>query len=311
MLGLLEGHSAAKMLGEKESLTSWQIFSGLFVTFWITTAYFDHFLMTAVFCIVFGVVGEIITKEMYGDSADKKKKKNEKELEEIDDKSIQEKRENNEAIWLKAEAALEAEADEDETPPPLPDKDYETGRLDTLSAKLQALVDASEQEDGSRTPENNDDFGTSAPREYNRTVSDEYNQNTSTLNSNLIEDIAISQSIIEEESDEQKNFADKHESSGPKFYAPDSSDDDEEDDDDDYASREVNFDDSESEDEDFDQYQKNTSQENISQDAGATIPEEKEDESPMKTKVNGQVGFPSGVGKESERNMETVIQKEE
>jgi len=310
VLGLLEGHSAAKMLGEKETLTSWQIFSGLFVTFWITTAYFDHFLMTAVFCIVFGVVGEIITKEMYGDSADKKKK-NEKELEEIDDKSIQEKRENNEAIWLKAEAALEAEVDEDETPPPLPDKDYETGRLDTLSAKLQALVDASEQEDGSRTPENNDDFGTSAPREYNRTVSDEYNQNTSTLNSNLIEDIAISQSIIEEESDEQKNFADKHESSGPKFYAPDSSDDDEEDDDDDYASREVNFDDSESEDEDFDQYQKNTSQENISQDAGATIPEEKEDESPMKTKVNGQVGFHAGVGEEYARNVETVIQKEE
>jgi len=265
--------------------------------------------MTAVFCIVFGVVGEIITKEMYGDGADKKKKR-EKEIEKIDEKSTQEKMENNEAIWLKAEAAMEAEADEDETPPPLPDKDYETGRLDTLSAKLQALVDASEQEDGSRTPENDEDFGSSAPREYNRTVSDEYNQNTSTVNSNLIDDIALSQSIIEEESDEQRNFADKHESSGPKFYAPDSSDDDD-DEDDDYASREVNFDDSESGDEDFDQYQKNLSQENISKDTGATIPEEREDESPIKTKVNGLVGTHSGVGDESDRKLQAVIQKEE
>jgi len=288
------GHSAAKMSAEQEGLKSWQIFSGLFVGFWITSAYFDHFLMTAVFCIVFGVVGEIITKEMYGDTSDKKKKK-EKEFEEIHDKSVSEKMANNEAIWQKAEASMEAADDDDETPPPLPDRDYETGRLDTLSAKLQALVDASELEDGNRTPENNDEaFSPSVRREYTRTVSDEYNQNTSTLNSNLTQDISSSHSIIEEEIDEQRNFTDRDDSSGPKFYAPDSSDD-EEDDDDDFASREVHFDDSESEEEDFDQYQKNASQENISKSTGETILKSdddiaKEDENPMKAIVNGHIG---------------------
>merc|ERR1712218_128 len=213
------------------------------------------------------------------------------------DKTVQEKMANNEAIWLKAEASLEAEDKEDETPPPLPDKDYETGRLDTLSAKLQALVDAAEVEDGNRTPENNDDNpDSSGARVYNRTFSDEYNQNTSILNSNLTQDTVSGQSIIEEETDDQKSQAVREESSAPKFYAPDSSDDDDgDDDDDDFASREVNFDDSESEDEDFDQYLKNTSQENIPRNIETTITEDddeqsREEDDSLKTTMNGPIG---------------------
>ena len=31
----------------------------MFVGFWATSAYFDHFLLTGVFCIAFGVVAEV------------------------------------------------------------------------------------------------------------------------------------------------------------------------------------------------------------------------------------------------------------
>ena len=48
------------------TLQPWQIFSGLFVGFWATSAYFDHFVMTFVFCIAFGVLGEVLTSYFYG-----------------------------------------------------------------------------------------------------------------------------------------------------------------------------------------------------------------------------------------------------
>ena len=251
---------------EHDSFQPWQIFCGLFLSFWVTSAYFDHFLMTAVFCLVFGVVAEIVTKEMYSGSSSNKSGQEEQKR---DGKSSEEKMANNEEIWLKAEASLEAdENDDDDVPPPLPDKDYETGKLDTLSAKLQALVDASTKEEGNKTPENESNEKNASEcvpavaREYNRTVSDEYNQNTSILNSNLLSD--INNSIIEEEITDQRPSLEENEELGKqseqKLYAPDSSDDDDEEDDDDFASREVNFDDSESDDEDFDQYVRNTSQ---------------------------------------------------
>ena len=251
---------------EHDSLKPWQIFCGLFLSFWVTSAYFDHFLMTAVFCLVFGVVAEIVTKEMYCGSSSNKSGQEEQKM---DGKSIEEKMANNEEIWLKAEASLEVdENDDDDVPPPLPDKDYETGKLDTLSAKLQALVDESTKEEGNKTPENESNEKNASEcvpavaREYNRTVSDEYNQNTSILNSNLLSD--INNSIIEEEIIDQRPSLEENEELGKqseqKLYAPDSSDDDDEEDDDDFASREVNFDDSESDDEDFDQYVRNTSQ---------------------------------------------------
>jgi len=232
-------------MSEQEALHPWQIFSGLFIGFWATSAYFDHFLMTLVFCIVFGVVGDIVTKEMYGG---KKANTKDKQKSMSDELSIKEKLANNERIWQKAEAALEANEEDDDVPPPLPVKDYESSSLDTLSAKLQALADASAD-----TEDENDSNTNEASREFNRTISDEHNQNTSFLNSNL-----INQVTIEEDVDEQPDGLGEEK----KFYAPDSSDD--EDDDEDYASREVNFDDSDSEEEDFDEFVRNPSVENIS-----------------------------------------------
>ena len=38
---------------------SLQLFTAMFVGFWATSAYFDHFLLTGVFCIAYGVVAEV------------------------------------------------------------------------------------------------------------------------------------------------------------------------------------------------------------------------------------------------------------
>ena len=40
---------------------SLQLFTAMFVGFWATSAYFDHFLLTGVFCIAYGVVAEVIS----------------------------------------------------------------------------------------------------------------------------------------------------------------------------------------------------------------------------------------------------------
>ena len=37
----------------------------MFVGFWATSAYFDHFLLTGVFCIAYGVVAEVIYLKPY------------------------------------------------------------------------------------------------------------------------------------------------------------------------------------------------------------------------------------------------------
>lgn len=49
------------------SLQPWQIFSALYLGFWALSAYFDHFLMTFVFCLAFGVMSEIATRYMNGE----------------------------------------------------------------------------------------------------------------------------------------------------------------------------------------------------------------------------------------------------
>jgi len=74
-------------------------------------------------------------------------------------------------------------------------------------------------------------------REYNRTVSDEYNQNTSTVNYNTTESIIEEEGLAQEDDEPDEN----NEEEEGKIYAKDSSDED----DYDYASREVNFNESE------------------------------------------------------------------
>merc|ERR1712130_296910 len=68
------GYSQIKMLcdpvkegGSEEgsSLQPWQIYSGLFLGFWAFSAFFDHFLATALLCLVFGAAGDQLTRYMY------------------------------------------------------------------------------------------------------------------------------------------------------------------------------------------------------------------------------------------------------
>merc|ERR1711887_296012 len=56
---------------EGGGLQPWQVFTAMFVGFWAISAYFDHFLLTGVFCIAFGVLGEIMTKMIYGENIGK------------------------------------------------------------------------------------------------------------------------------------------------------------------------------------------------------------------------------------------------
>jgi len=270
------------MFEDTEPVHPWQIFSGLFICFWLTSAYFDHFLFTGVFCIVFGVAAEIVTKTMYaGKTSAKIDKQNYNKS--IDNPEIKsDSMAKNEALWTKAEAALDEE--DDDVPPPLPDKDYETGQIDTLAEKLQALASASTKEEDNSKPENNDSEVNAecvVARQYNRTVSDEYNQNTSTVNCNLMQEMNIRHTSIEEEPAEQVNSDEEDGQEGPgipeekRIYAPDSSDDDDEDEDEDFVSREVNFDESESEDEDFDEYVSNTNKDRTPENSQS--PDTKED----------------------------------
>merc|ERR1712013_969779 len=47
------------------SLQPWQIYSGLFLGFWAFSTFFDHFLATALLCLVFGAAGDQLTRYMY------------------------------------------------------------------------------------------------------------------------------------------------------------------------------------------------------------------------------------------------------
>merc|ERR1712241_1339532 len=47
------------------SLQPWQIYSGLFLGFWAFSAFFNHFLATALLCLVFGAAGDQLTRYMY------------------------------------------------------------------------------------------------------------------------------------------------------------------------------------------------------------------------------------------------------
>ena len=97
---------------------------------------------------------------------------------------------------------IDTNFEKDEAPPPLPEKDYNNDKgIDSLASKLEALA-ASNNHNGdsdSNEDEDDDDKQLEPPRQYNRTVSDEYNQNTSNVNYNN------SESIIEEETTAASN----------------------------------------------------------------------------------------------------------
>ena len=219
-------------MSEVESLQPWQIFCSMFAVFWLFSAWCDHVLITLLLCIVFGVLSDVITKSMYSDQSQGQK--------DGQQPSAEEKRESNEEIWRRAEEELE----EEDVPPPLPTKDYTSGHnIDSLADKLQALVDRDEAGQADQESSEEEEERGEPPRQYNRTVSDEYNQNTSTVNYNntesTIEEEGRQETINEDDDDDE---ADDNSEDEGKVYAKDSSDEE----DYDYASREVNFNESES-----------------------------------------------------------------
>ncbi|XP_023345089.1 uncharacterized protein LOC111714252, partial [Eurytemora carolleeae] len=138
------------------SLQPWQIYSSLYLVFWCVAAYFDHFLLTFVFCIAFGVISEIATKYMNGEQFSNKKNdehtslvslaKNEAtlvpgltQMAKAEASRTQETEDNirdrNEETWRKADTMLLAE----DAPPPLPAKDYLTSADDTISSLANRL----------------------------------------------------------------------------------------------------------------------------------------------------------------------------
>ena len=227
-----------------QSLQPWQIFCSMFAIFWLVSAWCDQMLITLVLCIVFGVLSDIITKNMYSEQS-------ELEINEAESKSainVEAIKANNEKIWSQAEAKLEKEDAEIEVPPPLPTKDYDSGKsIDSLADKLNALAATRDVVEVDGSGESDDDEENNPEplmREYNRTVSDEYNQNTSSINFNNRETVIEEEEVTGNDGTvEEEDSSDESEVAEKKVYAKDSSDED----DYDYASREVNFDESETE----------------------------------------------------------------
>ena len=226
-----------------QSLQPWQIFCSMFAIFWLVSAWCDQMLITLVLCIVFGVLSDIITKNMYSEQS-------ELEINEAESKNainVEAIKANNEKIWSQAEAKLEKEDAEIEVPPPLPTKDYDSGKsIDSLADKLNALAATRDvvEVDGSGESDDDEENNPEPLREYNRTVSDEYNQNTSSINFNNRETVIEEEEVTGTDGTvEEEDSSDESEVAEKKVYAKDSSDED----DYDYASREVNFDESETE----------------------------------------------------------------
>ena len=195
-----------------ETLQPWQIFCSMFAVFWLVSAWCDQVLITLVLCIVFGVVGDIITKNMYTDNQS-------------------ESRENQSDQSEKSKESQGYQV-EDDVPPPLPTKDYDSGKsLDTLSDKLEALAAAATNNDDD---EESEEEAPVTARQYNRTVSDEHNQNTSNIDFNNRET-----AIAEEDAGANDDDDSDSDDNDRRVVRNESSDD--YDDDDDMASREVNF----------------------------------------------------------------------
>jgi len=163
---------------EGGGLQPWQVFTAMFVGFWAISAYFDHFLLTGVFCIAFGVFGEIITKTIYGDNIGNNLETQKEELKRLLEKVQNETEYNEDDELLEIEENLnceehpepqkyveeikpeiveheeekeekefdeeeeEEEEEEEDGPPPLPTRDYETdiqNQLDNVDMEFNKI----------------------------------------------------------------------------------------------------------------------------------------------------------------------------
>merc|ERR1711976_1067395 len=136
------------MTQDIQSLQPWQIFCSMFAVFWLLTAWLDQVLITLVLCIVFGVVSDIVTKNMYSDSKDEGQTEVKEKKNEVKELSVDEIKANNEKICAQAEAEKEKEDEAAGVPPPLPSRDYQSGQdMDLLADKLTAVAARSEAVD--------------------------------------------------------------------------------------------------------------------------------------------------------------------
>jgi len=189
------------------SIQPWQLFTAMFVGFWATSAYFDHFLLTGVFCIAYGVVAEIMSKHLYGGDeiptceldakkAELARLEREAMIEEMEERELKEEKERilscNEAIWQKAEEELVEDEDDDDAPPPLPARDYAPPPLVSLLDPGEDLMTRSIYLEEQRMPTLDDVPDVSEEHAvYERSMSDEFNQNTTSLDLNSTTDDGI------------------------------------------------------------------------------------------------------------------------
>jgi len=158
------------------SLQPWQVYSALYLGFYCTTVYFDHFLISFVFCIAFGVICEITTRYMNGESITQISQqkvdspldslvtmaRSEAKLvpsltqmakveattatrpEDLEEKSYSPKRANEEDDNEEIEEDFAASSSS--PPPPLPEKDYLSSTESTMDAvnnRLSQVMEAS------------------------------------------------------------------------------------------------------------------------------------------------------------------------
>jgi len=183
------------------SLQPWQLFTAMFVGFWATSAYFDHFLLTAVFCIAYGVVAEIMSNHLYGGEeiptceldakkAELARLERQAMMEEMEEREAKDEKErilnSNEAIWQKAEEELNDEdEDDDDGPPPLPARDYAPPPLVSLLDPGEDVMARSIYLEEQRMPTLDDVPDVREEHSvYERSMSDEFNQNTTSLDLN-------------------------------------------------------------------------------------------------------------------------------
>merc|ERR1712037_36227 len=137
------GYSQIKMLcdpvrdggsEEASSLQPWQIYSGLFLGFWAFSAFFNHFLATALLCLVFGAAGDQLTRYMYTlGSSMAGNKGTAGEVGTLLDLARQEA--------LLHEEIVEEEEEDELPPPPVPARrDDIAERLGGVTEKLQQLT---------------------------------------------------------------------------------------------------------------------------------------------------------------------------
>merc|ERR1711981_1494739 len=119
--------------------------------------------MTFVFCIAFGVLGEVLTSYFYGRTPHSSSFSELKKLA-VEERNCNARLEmSNEATWRAAEEK-EEEEEEEEEPPPLPDKDYDENFDEDVwnneyVAESNQVPESDNLIDISTEPVENDDVG--------------------------------------------------------------------------------------------------------------------------------------------------------